>query len=120
MLRQARHEGSFRVLALSLSKGEREGRERTHGSRFRHCMEIYLPIAGVTENALVLLGVGLGVGLLSGLFGVGGGFLLTPLLIFLGVPSPIAVAPRSEEHTSELQSLMRHSYAVSCLQKTTK
>ena len=55
-------------------------------------MNIYLPIAGLSLNIIVLLMLGGGVGFLSGLFGVGGGFLLTPLLIFLGVPSPVAVA----------------------------
>ncbi len=55
-------------------------------------MTIYLPIAGLSLNIVALLMLGGGVGFLSGLFGVGGGFLLTPLLIFLGVPSPVAVA----------------------------
>lgn len=55
-------------------------------------MDLYLPIAGITENVLVLLGIGTGIGLLSGMFGVGGGFLMTPVLMFLGVPSPVAVA----------------------------
>ena len=55
-------------------------------------MSIYLPIAGLSVNLLALLALGGGVGFLSGLFGVGGGFLLTPLLIFMGVPSPVAVA----------------------------
>ncbi len=55
-------------------------------------MTVYLPIAGLSVNALALLLVGCGAGLVSGLFGVGGGFLLTPLLIFLGIPSPVAVA----------------------------
>lgn len=54
-------------------------------------MDIYLPVAGVTENVLVLLGLGGGIGFLSGLFGVGGGFLLTPLLIMLGIPPAVAV-----------------------------
>lgn len=54
-------------------------------------MNIYLPIAELTENVFVLLGIGGGVGFLSGLFGVGGGFLLTPLLIFMGIPAPVAV-----------------------------
>jgi hypothetical protein len=53
---------------------------------------VYLPIAGLSINILTLLLVGGGVGFLSGLFGIGGGFLLTPLLIFLGVPAPVAVA----------------------------
>lgn len=55
-------------------------------------MNIYLPIAELTENVFMLLGIGGGVGFLSGLFGVGGGFLLTPLLIFIGIPAPVAVA----------------------------
>ncbi|MBX6375407.1 MAG: sulfite exporter TauE/SafE family protein [Acetobacteraceae bacterium] len=46
----------------------------------------------MSVNALLLLGIGFGVGWLSGLFGVGGGFLLTPLLILIGIPSPVAVA----------------------------
>jgi uncharacterized membrane protein YfcA len=55
-------------------------------------MEIYLPIAQVTQDVFLLLGLGLVMGFLSGMFGVGGGFLLTPLLIFIGVPEPVAVA----------------------------
>ncbi len=54
-------------------------------------MEIYLPIAELSANALILLVLGGGVGLLSGMFGVGGGFLMTPLLIFLGVTPSVAV-----------------------------
>src|SRR5471030_1608109 len=55
-------------------------------------MEIYLPVAEMSVHWLVVLGMGFGVGFLSGLFGVGGGFLLTPLLVFYGIPSGIAVA----------------------------
>src|SRR5580693_8188103 len=55
-------------------------------------MEIYLPIAEMSVYWLVILGMGFAVGFLSGLFGVGGGFLLTPLLVFYGIPSGIAVA----------------------------
>ena len=55
-------------------------------------MQVYLPIAEMSVDALLLLGIGFGVGWLSGLFGVGGGFLMTPLLILTGIPSPIAVA----------------------------
>ena len=55
-------------------------------------MEIYLPIAEMSVHWIVILSMGLGVGFLSGLFGVGGGFLLTPLLVFYGIPSGIAVA----------------------------
>ncbi|MEX2553389.1 MAG: TSUP family transporter, partial [Actinomycetota bacterium] len=55
-------------------------------------MTIYLPIAELSVNLFFLVGIGGAVGFLSGLFGVGGGFLLTPLLIFSGVPAPVAVA----------------------------
>jgi len=55
-------------------------------------MQIYLPIAETSVNAFTLLGVGGGVGVLSGMFGVGGGFLITPLLFFIGVPPAVAVA----------------------------
>ena len=60
-------------------------------------MQIYLPIAEVSLNVFLLLGMGAGVGFLSGLFGVGGGFLMTPLLIFAGVPSPVAVATEANQ-----------------------
>ncbi|MEM8624769.1 MAG: sulfite exporter TauE/SafE family protein [Pseudomonadota bacterium] len=55
-------------------------------------MHVYLPIAEVSVNALLILALGGGVGMLSGLFGVGGGFLMTPLLIFVGIPPAVAVA----------------------------
>lgn len=55
-------------------------------------MQIYLPIAEVSVNIYLLLGLGGIVGLLSGLFGVGGGFLITPLLFFIGIPPAVAVA----------------------------
>jgi len=54
-------------------------------------MQLYLPIAEMSLNLLLLLGMGLAVGILSGMFGIGGGFILTPLLIFSGVPPAIAV-----------------------------
>jgi uncharacterized membrane protein YfcA len=60
-------------------------------------LQIYLPIAEVSLNVIVLLAIGGGVGLLSGLFGVGGGFLMTPLLIFIGVPPAVAVATQSNQ-----------------------
>src|SRR5215467_9481485 len=63
-------------------------------------MEIYLPIAEMSVYWLVILGLGAGVGFLSGMFGVGGGFLLTPLLIFYGIPSGIAVATTSSHLTA--------------------
>ncbi len=55
-------------------------------------MLIYLPIAELSVNTFVLFGMGAAVGFLSGLFGIGGGFLLTPLLIFSGIPPIVAVA----------------------------
>ena len=55
-------------------------------------MQIYLPIAEVSVNAFVLFFLGGVVGMLSGLFGVGGGFLITPLLFFIGIPPAVAVA----------------------------
>lgn len=54
-------------------------------------MHIYLPIAGLSANILLFLGEGAAVGFLSGLFGVGGGFLITPMLMFSGIPAPVAV-----------------------------
>jgi uncharacterized protein len=55
-------------------------------------LPVYLPLAETAVDLFVLSGIGAGVGFLSGLFGVGGGFLITPLLIFLGVPPAIAAA----------------------------
>ncbi len=55
-------------------------------------MEVYLPIAEVQINVLLILFVSFIIGLLSGLFGVGGGFLMTPFLIFMGIPPAYAVA----------------------------
>src|SRR3546814_5515989 len=73
-----------------------------------------------------LVPMGLGVGLAAGFFGIGGGFLIVPALIAatampfayaVGTSLVVVTALRSEEHTSELQSLMRTSYAVFCLKK---
>jgi uncharacterized membrane protein YfcA len=55
-------------------------------------MHIYLPIAEISVNVYLLVAIGGGVGVLSGLFGVGGGFLITPLLILIGIPPAVAVA----------------------------
>ena len=60
-------------------------------------MQVYLPIAEVSVNALVLLGLGGLVGILSGMFGVGGGFLMTPLLFFIGIPPAVAVATEANQ-----------------------
>ena len=60
-------------------------------------MYIYLPIAEVSVNAFLLLGLGGAVGVLSGMFGVGGGFLMTPLLFFIGIPPAVAVATEANQ-----------------------
>lgn len=62
-------------------------------------MDLYLPIAEMSVNALVIILLGGGVGFLSGLFGVGGGFLTTPLLIFYGIPPAVAVASSATQIT---------------------
>ena len=62
-------------------------------------MDIYLPIAGQSVNALLMIALGTLVGLLSGMFGVGGGFLTTPLLIFYGIPPTVAVASATTQIT---------------------
>ena len=67
-------------------------------------MEIYLPIAEMSVHWLLLFGVGGAVGFLSGMFGVGGGFLLTPLLIFYGIPSGVAVATTASHVTASSMS----------------
>ena len=60
-------------------------------------MYLYLPVALTSINILIPIGLGLAVGLLSGLFGVGGGFLMTPLLIMFGIPSTVAAATDSNQ-----------------------
>jgi uncharacterized membrane protein YfcA len=60
-------------------------------------MDIYLPIAAISLDVFVLLALGGAVGFLSGVFGVGGGFLLTPFLIFIGVPPAVAVASSANQ-----------------------
>jgi uncharacterized protein len=60
-------------------------------------MEIYLPIAQMPVDPFVVLTMGALVGLLSGLLGIGGGFLMTPLLIFIGIPPAVAVATQSNQ-----------------------
>jgi uncharacterized membrane protein YfcA len=63
-------------------------------------MEIYLPIAEISVNWLVIVAMGAAVGFLSGMFGVGGGFLMTPLLVFYGIPPGIAVATQASHITA--------------------
>lgn len=60
-------------------------------------MQIYLPIAEMSVNIFLLVGLGGLVGILSGMFGVGGGFLMTPLLFFIGIPPAVAVATEANQ-----------------------
>jgi len=72
-------------------------------------MQIYLPIAEVSVNAFLLLGLGGLVGVLSGMFGVGGGFLITPLLFFVGIPPAVAVATSTNQIVaSSFSALLAH------------
>src|SRR5437868_10512552 len=72
-------------------------------------MDIYLPIAGQSVNALFIVLLGFVVGLLSGMFGVGGGFLTTPLLIFYGIPPTVAVASAATQITgASVSGVMVH------------
>src|SRR5215208_3208850 len=72
-------------------------------------MDIYLPIAGQSVIALFMVGLGFGVVLLSGMFGVGGGVLTTPLLIFYGIPPPVAVASAATQITgASVSGVMVH------------
>src|SRR5688500_20202263 len=72
-------------------------------------MDIYLPIAGQSVNALLIVALGGLVGLLSGMFGVGGGFLTTPLLIFYGIPPTVAVASATTQITgARVSGMMAH------------
>ena len=60
-------------------------------------MSIYLPIAELSVNIILLLSIGGVVGFLSGMFGLGGGFLMTPILIFMGIPTNVAVATSANQ-----------------------
>ena len=72
-------------------------------------MDIYLPIAEVSVNVFLILGMGGGVGFLSGLFGVGGGFLMTPLLMFIGIPPAVAVATEANQIVaSSISGVLAH------------
>ena len=73
-------------------------------------MDIYLPIAGQSVNALFIVLLGGIVGILSGMFGVGGGFLTTPLLIFYGIPPTVAVASATTQITgASVTGVMAHA-----------
>ena len=72
-------------------------------------MQIYLPIAELSVNIFLLLGMGAGVGFLSGMFGVGGGFLMTPLLIFTGIPPAVAVGTETNQIVaSSVSGMLAH------------
>ena len=72
-------------------------------------MDVYLPIANLSVNALVIILLGGGVGLLSGMFGVGGGFLTTPLLIVYGIPPTVAAASAASQVTgASVSGAMAH------------
>ena len=72
-------------------------------------MYLYLPIAEISMNVFTIVGLGGAVGMLSGIFGVGGGFLMTPLLIFLGVPAAVAVGTEANQIVaSSVSGVMAH------------
>ncbi|WP_226625114.1 sulfite exporter TauE/SafE family protein [Alloyangia pacifica] len=72
-------------------------------------MQIYLPIAEVSVNVFLLFGLGGMVGILSGMFGVGGGFLITPLLFFMGIPPAVAVATGANQIVaSSISGVLAH------------
>jgi len=72
-------------------------------------MQVYLPIAEVSVNVFLLLGLGGLVGVLSGMFGVGGGFLITPLLFFVGIPPAVAVATSANQIVaSSVSAVLAH------------
>lgn len=72
-------------------------------------MQIYLPIAEMPVNIFLIIGLGAAVGFLSAMFGVGGGFILTPFLMFLGIPPAVAVATQSAQIVaSSVQGVIAH------------
>jgi len=73
-------------------------------------MDVYLPIANLSVNGLWIVALGFGTGILSGLFGVGGGFLTTPLLIFSGIPPTVAAASAATQVTgASVSGVLAHS-----------
>src|SRR5688500_7963251 len=74
-----------------------------------HPMDVYLPIAGLSVNALVIIGLGGLVGLLTGMVVVGDGFLTTPILIFYGIPPAVAVASATTQITgTSISGVLAH------------
>lgn len=72
-------------------------------------MDIYLPVAGLSVNALMIIGLGGIVGLLTGMIGVGGGFLTTPILIFYGIPPAVAVGSSTTQITgTSISGMLAH------------
>ena len=72
-------------------------------------MDLYLPIAGLSVNALIIIALGGVVGLLTGMVGVGGGFLTTPILIFYGIPPSVAVASATTQITgTSISGVLAH------------
>jgi uncharacterized membrane protein YfcA len=72
-------------------------------------VDIYLPVAGLSVNVLVIVGLGALVGLLTGMVGVGGGFLTTPILIFYGIPPAVAVASATTQITgTSISGVLAH------------
>src|SRR5215468_3977116 len=73
-------------------------------------MDVYLPIANLAVNGVVIVALGALTGILSGMFGVGGGFLTTPLLIFYGVPPTVAAASAASQVTgASVSGVFAHS-----------
>lgn len=73
-------------------------------------MDVYLPIANLSVNGLVIVALGVATGILSGMFGVGGGFLTTPLMIFYGIPPTVAAASAASQVTgASVSGLLAHS-----------
>ena len=72
-------------------------------------MEIYLPIAEIPVDMFLILGMGIAVGFISGMFGIGGGFLLTPLLIFVGVPPAV---PRPGCAGQNIRKLIKDGFVI--------
>src|SRR5688500_8695311 len=78
-------------------------------------MDLYLPIAGLSVNALVIIALGGLVGLLTGMVGVGGGFLTTPILIFYGIPPSVAVASSATQITgTSISGVLAHRRRKGC------